>query len=368
MQINDAYDYLVHLIACAIRKETPKPIPEGISYEQVLDCAIDHEVAGFAYLGLKRLEILPDEEIMKCWKARYMLGVQRNALQEAAGKILLERLHEKGITTLELQGTRVKKYYPSPELRMMGDIDLIVEKAQLSAAEETLKELGYKTVRQNDFEVDGKKDKINVEIHTEFFAEYDDFARILTNPYANVTVRDNYEADAGDKIFLMYHLAHCLKHFLCYGVGIRRILDLYILDTAYTDEALKEEIFGEMAKAGHEAQARALVMLAGYWFGGREPQEELTEVIRTVKISGSHGVFENNLQNQVNSRKAKGKHFVKLRYFLSLIFLPKEVMYHLYPFCKKHSYPLVLCWIYRVPRLLFKKGKWKRLKYYINNI
>lgn len=368
MQIKDAYDYLVHLIFCAIHKETPEPLPGGITHEQVLECAIDHEVAGFAYFGLKRLEVLPDAQLMSRWKERYMLGVQRNALQEQARKELVDRLHEKGIATLELQGTKVKKYYPSPELRMMGDIDLIIEKSQLTAAEEILKALGYETERQNDFEVDGKKNKINVEVHTEFFPEYDDFTKILKNPYGNVTISQNFEADAGDRTFLLYHLAHCLKHYWGYGIGIRRILDLYILDTKFTDKALKEEIFAEIAKTGYEKQARALVELAGYWFGGQEPGRDLSEVIRVVKAAGSQGNADIELQHQLNSRKRAGKHFIKLRYLLSLIFPPKEKMYHLYPFCQKHRYPLALCWIHRAIRLPFKKGRWKKLKHYICRI
>lgn len=368
MQIKDAYDYLVHLIDCAIQKKTPTPVPEGITYEEVLDCAIRHEVAGFAYFGLKRLEVLPDAQLMSRWKERYLLDVQRNALQEQARKKLVERFHEKGIATLELQGTKVKKYYPSPELRLMGDIDLIIEKSQLSAAEEILKEQGYETERHNDFEVDGKRDKINVEIHTEFFPEYDDFSKILKAPYANVTIPKNLEAEAGDRTFLLYHLAHCLKHYWGYGIGIRRILDLYILDTKFTDKALKEEIFAEIAKTGYEKQARALVELAGYWFGGQEPGRDLSEVIRVVKAAGSQGNFDVELQHQLNSRKRAGKHFIKLRYLLSLIFPSKEKMYHLYPFCQKHRYPLVLCWIHRAIRLPFKKGRWKKLKHYICRI
>lgn len=354
MQINDAYDYLIHLIYCAIHNVAPQKLPEGITYDAVLKCGIRHDIAGFAYLGLIKAEEKPESEILDKWKQRYLLGIKRNSEQEEARREIIDALHKMGIATLELQGTRVKKYYPSPDLRMMGDIDIIIQKDTLSDAKKIMQELGYECIDLGNYETDGKRNNISAEIRTVFFPGNSRYRNVSTDPFEYATVNDDLTADVPDTVFWTCHLLHSLKHYRGSGIGIRRVLDLYILrpemaktaDVEYVDKILNEN--------GLEDDVKDLFAVADYWFGGIEPESSIDGVINTIKTAGSQGNIVISIR-----QKSSGKHFRKLKYFCSLVFPKKAYIYEAYPYCEKHNFHYPLCWIYRAFRILFKKGRIK---------
>ena len=368
MKINDAYDYLIHLIACAIHKETPQPLPDGIDYAQVLSCAVRHDVSGFAYLGIMKADIKPDAAILDRWKQRYLLGINRNSEQEDARNNILAELHAQGIATLEVQGTKVKQYYPSPDLRMMSDIDIIIEKEHIPTAEKILKALGYRTTRQGDFEIDGHKKDIYIEIHTDFFPESHKYAEIINKPFKFATVNDDYTAAVSDTVFWSYHLLHCLKHYTGKGIGLRRLLDLYFLAPKIAETADMEYINELLSKNGLAEDVKDLLAIAGFFFDGKETDRNISDAVAVIKSAGTHGNMQLYYSNKFKAMKDEGKHFVKLRYFLSLVFPKKESIYKAYPFCKEHHYPYALAWLHRAIRILFKPGRIKMFFGYIKNI
>ena len=48
------YEYLLHLLRCAVHGAVPEPIPDGVSFEQVLQYGMKHEVANIAFLAVKK--------------------------------------------------------------------------------------------------------------------------------------------------------------------------------------------------------------------------------------------------------------------------------------------------------------------------
>ena len=368
MKINDAYDYLIHLIACAIHKETPQPLPDGIDYAQVLSCAVRHDVAGFAYLGIIKADIKPDAAILDRWKQRYLLGINRNSEQEDARNNILAELHAQGIATLEVQGTKVKQYYPSPDLRMMSDIDIIIKKEHIPEAEKILKNLGYKTVRQGDYEVDGHRNGIHIEIHTDFFPESYEYAGVLREPFGFATVSIDYTATVPDTVFWAYHLLHCLKHYNGKGIGLRRVLDLYFLAPEMAKTADAEYVNTLLRENGLYKDIKNLFTVAKYWFDGIEPDKDIEDIIRAIKNAGIHGNMKLYYANKFAAMRKEGKRFVKLRYFLLLVFPAKNSIYKAYPECKKHHLPYPIAWLYRAIRIPFKPGRMKLLMRYIRDI
>ncbi len=363
MEIIDAYDYLIHLIACAIHREVPKSLPDGITYEQVLSCAIRHDVAGFAYLGVLKAQNKPNSETLERWKQRYFIGIQRNIEQEETLKILLDSLHSEGIATLEVQGTKVKRYYPSPDLRMMGDIDIIIKKENITMTEKILAELGYKTLNQENREINGYLGDKNIEIHSEFFSEGSSYGKIISDPFKNAVVQNDLNATVSDTVFWTYHLLHCLKHYRSSGVGFRRILDLYFLKNKMEKTADIEYVNNILSKNGFAEDIKDLFAIAEYWFDGKETDRDISEAVVAIKYAGTQGSISVHMNN-----KFKEKRFKKLRYFLYMLFPTKNKIYKSYSYCKEHRYPYVLCWLYRAVHISFKQGRIKTLIRYIKRI
>jgi len=68
------YEYLIHLIYCAVHDEQPLEKPEEVSFYNVLHLGKIHEVANIAYLSVERLEKKPPQEIYDEWKGFYYLS------------------------------------------------------------------------------------------------------------------------------------------------------------------------------------------------------------------------------------------------------------------------------------------------------
>lgn len=105
MKIKDEYDYLIHLIYCAIHNIAPIDLKKNLSFEKVLLYAKKHEVANFAYLSVEKLQNKPNNKLFDLWKQEYWKGVRRDALQKSAREEITKSLHNNRIYTLEVQGT-----------------------------------------------------------------------------------------------------------------------------------------------------------------------------------------------------------------------------------------------------------------------
>ena len=45
----DEYDYLIHLVECAIYERTPCEMPSHLSFDQVFQYGKEHEIANIAF-------------------------------------------------------------------------------------------------------------------------------------------------------------------------------------------------------------------------------------------------------------------------------------------------------------------------------
>lgn len=364
MKIQNEYDCLIYLIKCAIHSAEPESIPENIAFEKVLALGIENEVANFAFEAVKKMKKPFSPDVMKLWEQEYWKGVKRDITQSKIREEVLGILHSNGIYTLELQGTVVKKYYPESHLRMMSDIDLIIPKEKLNEAEEVMRSIGYEVSRSDESETVAFKNQFCVELHTDFFSEESTVNNSLKEPFSYATLNDDFNAYVSDTVFYLFHLLHTIKHSLNRGAGIRRIIDLYYLENAMKGKVDREYIDNALKEYGFYEQKEKLLKVKEHWFGDESDSEygDISDFEEEVKISGKHGTKSLHYKHKFEREKKSGKHFVKLRYLLSFVFPSKEAIYEDYPFCKKHRYPLLLCFIHRFNCIVFNRKKWKNVR------
>lgn len=360
--MND-FDYLVHLLSCAVNETQPEEKPDGISFDKVLEFGKKHEVANIAYLSVKKLNVQPDEKTLGLWNQEYWKAVKRDVAQAKARQEVLNAFHSRGIYTLEVQGTYVKQFYPQSSMRMMSDLDFIVPEEHFSSVEQIMKELGYETENLRNVEIDAVSGNIHIEFHTEFFDERSDVHTAIGRPADYVTVDENYYASVSDTVFYLFHLLHTIKHSMQDGVGLRRIIDLYYLENAMKGRADFNEIDAVLKQHGfYDAKVR-LLAVKDRWFCGIEPQNDVSDLETDIMLAGNHGTEELYYRHKFSRERAQGKHFVKLKYFLSIVFfLPKEKLYSYYPFLAKHNSPDIVCRFYRLFRIVFSRHKIRKLK------
>ena len=145
-----------------------------------------------------------------------------------------------------LKGTSAAQYYPQPELRAMGDIDIITPRENYESACEMLLDNGYiEITSENDREHARqrvfKKDGIIIEMHS-FFAYFNDPQKAK---YFDDLVIDNIQSshvlpDLINGLVLIEHINQHLEH----GLGLRQIIDWMM----FVDKCLPDEKWPEFQK------------------------------------------------------------------------------------------------------------------------
>ena len=371
MTFKTEYHYLVYLLKCALTDKQPEPIPTELSLEKVFLYGKEHEVANLAYLAVEKLSGV-DKELLEKWKIYYYSCIERDIEQENILTQILTNLHQENIRTLQVQGTRVKKYYPSSDLRTMTDIDLIIDKHNFKKASLILQNMGFALDMENQEEWNGiNKAGYLIELQADFFYSVRTFQNgvrclsALNNAFNYAIDKTALDCYVDETTLHLFNLLHCLKHYLSSGAGIRRILDLYVLRKELNDKIDYEYIDRVLEECKIKKMANALQALSDYWFKEKEPEIDLSRVEEIIFLSRNHGDRKVLVKRKLARQKKQGKKFIKLRYIFSRIFISKDLCYRYYPFCKKHKYPTFLCWIHRLIVLPFskrKKGVLKEIK------
>lgn len=120
-------------------KESPSEVPHiSLSFTHFLDAE------GLLPLLAPRLLATPasEPEIETRVRERYAESSARHFLQQYAAKRLFQGLPD-ATPYLVLKGPTLFPYYPREGLRTMGDIDILVGKAHLTAIEKSFADLGF---------------------------------------------------------------------------------------------------------------------------------------------------------------------------------------------------------------------------------
>lgn len=232
----------------------PAQIPDGFSdWRSVAVLAKSQSVLG-----------LVGEELMSCsapkeLKAKVRTMVMRTVMTHAKlNSVLAEvtaALEKGGVPSVLLKGQGIAAYYPKPELRQCGDIDLYVGQKEYARSYEILRQTGASMEDPKALTV-GKHyhasyGQVEVEVHryTEVypFRKYDNVYQrasdagmtegLVPMSFGGVTVAT--PEDTFNAFFIFSHLFH---HFLTSGIGLRQFCDWMMLLSARKEEIDHERL------------------------------------------------------------------------------------------------------------------------------
>ncbi len=340
------WEYLLHLIRCAIQDILPDEVPEGVDLRRVYECGVYHHVANLAFHSVERLKAPPSGELYDIWKACRDKALVLDFNQSFAAEEIRDAFSSANIRWLEMQGTRIKPLYPQSDWRTMSDIDFIVDPSNLERAGDILGSLGYVCKNVRDIEIVGfRMPNINVELHVGFFPDNTIYSSVLGDAFSTERPIDT---------LYLYNILHIIKHYLYGGCGIRRVLDLYLLNQAYGECVDRDYVQAVLKRVNAAELTSELLVLANDWFGsGISVKNEMAQYIW---CSGLHGNRLNELQNRLQDSKRNG-----IKYLFERFCGNKQVMYVRYPILEKHKILYPFCWLHRGVRAL-KPGKRKRLQ------
>ncbi|WP_029233680.1 nucleotidyltransferase domain-containing protein [Butyrivibrio sp. VCB2006] len=336
--------YSRELILATFEKREPYAIPEGMTIEDVFDIGIKGQMQ---YLIMNSmLKISEGTEEYQFIKGTLAQSTFRTFVQMMSAREITKAFEENGIRHQILKGAVTKTIYPSPEMREMSDIDLVVYDESLDKAAEVMEKLGFKNNGLIKHHMIFTKDPgVLVEVHWTLFDQNADKAQHLyfKDLRANLAVGKKYTYEFSKEDFYVYMIAHMAKHFFETGCGIRNLLDIYIYIGKYGDELDEAYLEKELSKCGILDFEKNMRELAFIWMEDRDCSQFYENLFAYMVDSGIYGKTENGVWSQLAKETADCNNSIKLHYY----FPSMKFMVEKYKWLEKAPFLLPLAWIIR---------------------
>ena len=286
--MNSNYIGILQLMKSAMTRQ-PGVLPEGFDLEAQLELLKPHHMFPLIYDGAVRCGISRQDPVMQQLFQIYFKAIQKSDGQQKQVERIREAFQEAQIDHMLLKGSRLKNMYPAPELRYMGDADILIRLDQYEKIVPVMENLGFRFHHETDHELLWYHPQLSLELHKHLIPSYNkDFYGYYGNGWqlAGKGKGSEYTMKPEDEwIFLFTHFA---KHYRDGGAGCRYVADLWLwrrnypnMDESYIRDVLKKmqlDVF-----YGH------ILRLMDCWFGNG-PEDKILEIMTEfIFSSGSWG-------------------------------------------------------------------------------
>lgn len=347
-----AYEAL-DLIKCCFEpeKEIPSVPQNNYSCDQLLSVSESLGIASLTAYALKRQgAVTPDSKLILARAQR------RNLLLNAEYNKISNELKKRRVVHLPLKGIILKDLYPSVGLREMTDIDIWFDADRSDDVKAVMESLGYsaKYFGVSKHDVYTKPPMFCVEMHRQLIDS--DVLPESVDYYSEQwdrLIREKKEGEYGltqrHEDFYIYVIAHAYKHYLIAGIGVRLLLDVYVMlqkwndmDLSYIKQECRKQGFAEF----EDLARRISIHLFDREKLGQEDSEHLDDFI----LSGVHGNTKKYYQNAIGQSESK-QAYIRSR----LKTTDKQLENH--PFLLRHKVLRPLYLPVRFIDALFKRRK-----------
>ncbi len=226
-------------------------IDENIDWKKLYREAMLQTVIPLTYNAFTEDELskMPSE-VKERWRQLFFQNVTTNEQLLYAQNSVVNLLNEKNIACVVLKGKGSASHYPDPSLRVLGDIDLLVEPNKIEEVRQLLKDDGYEERAEGDLHIGFHKHNVTIELHRKplslSFNENEQIENEIKDFFSDIFAKrlyvdgipvPSYEHQA---IIL---LMHKLEHFLNGELGLRQLCDWAV----FTQKSLTAELWQNLS-------------------------------------------------------------------------------------------------------------------------
>lgn len=235
-----------------------------------------HNVETLIFQSLMNLPqgVQPEKDVLDKWRNTTIIRVllNENLMKEQTN--ILNYFAELGIDSVILKGTSVSCFYPAPELRTLGDIDILVKKSEYEAATNVLYKNGYVFDHEHDFHIVVKKSGTIVELHNEVSRFPDNEVGKLLSTELEKVFNNSKQFEVNQICFpgpspfdnALILLLHMQRH-LNKGIGLRQLCDWIMFVNSNSQQELWDEILPFLNKIGLRKFAAILTKIGVLYLG-----------------------------------------------------------------------------------------------------
>lgn len=357
--MNDLQRGLITLIKSALKGEAYE-LPEGFSPEAVVDIAKNHQISPLVYYGAIKCGFDKNSDWMKKLFENAFPLVLLDEEQNAALNKLSNTFEKAEIEYMPLKGSVLKVLYPKSEMRVMGDIDILIKPEQYESIKRIMSDSGFDENVESDHEFIWTCGNLCIELHKRLIPSYNkDFYAYFGDGWQLAKKSTEFKYIMDDEAFFIHLITHFAKHYRDGGIGIKHLADLWVyknakseLDFAY----IKKELHKLCLDKFFEYVEKTL----DNWFENGEETLETKLISDTVFGSGVYGNKETAEVSTMLRETKDGKSVrgTKLSRFFKVAFLPYKNMCEKYVMLRKFPFLLPVMWIVRLfDILIFNRKK-----------
>lgn len=240
--------------------------------EELLFLSSENTVSAIVYTSLKDFENAP-EELMEKLKREFSRNALKMAKFDTVQNQVVEHLKDSDIPYAIVKGKTIAKYYPSPELRNMADIDVLVWPKDYKKAKELFHSFCDEKPGQvdNEYEYSFMTNGVTIELQNNLAYEKNlagvfDYEKYFSD-LLNHTIKDGDVCELEPTYSFIFNIYHMAQHFYYAGCGVRMVMDIAVLIKHFRDTFDWEEILSTLKEIKLFEFATNIFSIIDEWFG-----------------------------------------------------------------------------------------------------
>lgn len=276
---------LCRLLSLALHNKALERLSPDVDYARVIAVAESHKVMALLHPVLEHAGL--QESIWKIVDRKGEQTVRQSYRLLMLSRYVIGLLKENGIDAILLKGCGTAAWYPVPELRKSGDIDLLFKSEdETRKALQILAQQGFVTTEDqpaNHHIVCESRDSVSLELHMLLAEPFDSektnrfLADCQKEYFAHRRVVDcmgvAFELTS-DGYHAFYLLLHMLQHYVRAGFGVKLLCDWVVFWESPLSEEEKKIFLRLTQESGTFGFAVMMTRVCVKYLGLREKQVE----------------------------------------------------------------------------------------------
>lgn len=232
-------EYLLSLLRDFLLEREPEKA-QDVAWDKLWQLAQIHNVMGIVGYMAMRHGICPDAAMASRLRFACLQTVTLYTQRHEQAKKRLQALCHAGIAYIAMKGLVLRDFYPVPELRTYGDIDLVIQQGDREKCHELFLDWGFQV--KTDWEPVYSYTSGNefYEMHTRIM-EVDisskaDYQSYFDRAWEHARETENCRYEFTPEFHFIYLLTHIAKHVQGAGAGARMYLDIAAFIRHYRED------------------------------------------------------------------------------------------------------------------------------------
>lgn len=358
---------IITLMKSAFMEECGQ-LPKDFSLEAVESFAIKQNIVTLVYDGAVRCGFSTSNPVMQRLFHRYVKLVLHSERQQVEMERIFRHFDENKIDYIPLKGCNMKQLYPKPELRYMGDADILVRENQYDKIQEIMTGLGFAEKKANGYHYEWENSSLRVELHISLVSSKNSvFYGYWRDCWERATLVSGTRYMLLPEDDFLFQLTHFAKHYSGPGIGCRYLLDMWVFLRAHPNMN-QTYLERELLRLQLTAFYQNLSKLIQVWFENDEIDDR-SELMTDFLFSGSSWGSWQNEQLSWAARTKDCQSGTVVSPIMTKILPPLSSMKYRYPILQKCIFLLPVCWLWRIVQaLFFDKRKRKAGIHFLTNV